>query len=150
MFRKEDVRIVKKNIKNVSQMFTKLKDRTPVSLQSNVVYSLMCATCKRQYIGHTAQWLKSRVACHRSDINLGDLRCALTKHIIDNKHMVDWDGAEVLATESNKEKRLILEMCHIKKRKDAINRKSDTQQLSSIYTYLLDLSNKQIYDGPLD
>ena len=45
--------------------FFNFKDRVPVTLQSNVVYSYTCEQCSAQYYGETTRHLKTRVAEHR-------------------------------------------------------------------------------------
>lgn len=136
-FNSENIKIAIRNIKKGSNLFTKLKSKTPIKLKSNVVYSLKCSTCENIYVGQTSQWIKSRLALHKSDITKRRDRCALANHVFKNNHVIDWDGVKILEVECNTNKRLILEMYHISRINNPINKKSDTQQLSNIYTYLL-------------
>lgn len=136
-FNSENIKIAIRNVKRGSNLFTKLKSKTPTKFKSNVIYSLKCNSCDNIYVGQTSQWLKSRISLHKSDITRKRDRCALASHVINNNHTIDWDGVQVLEVEQNTSKRLILEMYHISRIDNTINKKSDTQQLSNIYTYLL-------------
>ena len=49
------------------KLFSKLKDKTNKNVRSNLVYSIECS-CNRKYIGQTSQWIKNRIAGHKSDI----------------------------------------------------------------------------------
>lgn len=102
-----------------------------------MVYCLTCVSCGKNYVGQTSQWLSNRLALHKSDITTKRDRCALAEHILINNHRVDWDNVKILDKEQQTNKRLILEMYHINRTENTINKKSDTNQLSNIYTYLL-------------
>lgn len=152
VFREENIVIARKSIKNVGSLFTKLKDNIPTMLKSNVIYKLTCNTCQNCYIGQTSQWVKNRIALHKSDIRKRQDRCALTNHIMANQeHNIDMDNVEILATENNYDRRIFMEMVHINKSDNTINKKTDTNHLNIIYTYLLEYDNRDNYfDGPVD
>lgn len=136
-FQTENIKIAIKNNKKGLNLFSKLKDKVPIKFRSNVVYSIECNSCGSVYVGQTSQWLTNRVALHKSDITKKRDRCSLTEHALQNEHEINWENIKILETESNTKKRLILEMYQINKHKNTINKKSDTQKLSNIYTYLL-------------
>lgn len=149
--KQEPVKIAIKNIKTVGNLYTKLKSKTPKLLCSNVVYKLECKDCNKTYVGQTAQWLKSRIALHKSDITKKLERCALVTHVNQNSHDIDFENVQIVASEPSYKKRLVLEMININKQEDPINRKTDTQNLSGIYTYMLSYPNRNCYyEGPMD
>ena len=111
-------------------------------LQKNVVYCISCRTCQGSYVGQTSQCLKNRIVAHKSDSRLYPDRCALASHINTTKHSVDFDNVKILEKENNSSKRLFLEMCHIKKQENSINKKTDVDGLSIIYSYLLSIIKK--------
>lgn len=151
IFHEEQIKVAKKSIKSVGSLFSNLKDRIPKMMQSNVVYKLTCDTCSKVYVGQTSQWLKSRLALHKSDIKKGVDRCALAGHVKENKnHVINFDNAVILEKEVNYERRVFLEMTSINTFPNSINKKSDVQNLNVIYTYLLQYSINNFYDGPLD
>lgn len=150
-FKEENVKIAQYNVKSVKSLYSKLKDQTPKMVQSNVIYKVECKDCNGKYVGQTTQWLKNRISLHKSDIRKENQRCALAKHSIERKHEFDFDQVEILDKHANYNKRLILEMVHINKETDVVNKKSDTQNLSNIYTYLLTCPNREpYYEGPRD
>ena len=58
----------------------------------------------------------------------------------------DWfnyDDVKVLETEINYKKRSFLEMYHIHQTMDTMNKRTDLEGLSSIYTYVLSLNAKK-------
>lgn len=152
-FKDEKVKIATYNTKTVKRLFSKLKDSTPTPLKSNVVYKINCSECDGTYVGQTSQWLKSRLSLHRSDIQTMNPRCALASHSIQKNHKIDFDSAEILCTQGKYSKRLIMEMINIRNQTNPINKKTDIQKLSNVYTYLLTYPNREkeeFYDGPLD
>ena len=54
--------LVFKTVK-LSNMFS-TKDKTPLTLRSNVVYKFVCAGCGSSYIGETSRHLKTRIGEH--------------------------------------------------------------------------------------
>lgn len=150
LFKDENVKIATYNMKTLSTLYSKLKDPVPQTLQSNVIYKIPCADCEGTYVGQTSQWLKSRITLHRSDIKKNNTRCALASHAISKKHNIDYGNVEILDTANKYNKRKILEMIYIKNQKHPLNRKTDVQDLSNIYSYLLSYSTSDMCDGPLD
>ena len=96
-----------------------------------------CTSCQKNYIGQTSQKLKSRIAQHSSDIKCKPNSCALSKHVIENLHLIDFNHPKMLAYQSNLDKRLFLEMCYINKSSENLNFRKDIQNLSNIYSFLL-------------
>lgn len=146
----ENIRVTTKNQKTIASLYSKLKDPVPDKLKSNVVYKVDCKNCSQTYVGQTSQWLKNRIALHRSDIRLNNQRCALSIHANSRNHEVDLDNVEILDVNNNYKKRTVLEMIRITEQPIPMNKKTDTQNLSNIYTYLLSLNRQGIYDGPVD
>ena len=138
--------IVKKNEKTVGTLYTRLKDRTQNILKSDVIYKLDCKDCDKTYIGHTSQTLKARIAGHKSDSRHNRQRCMLAVHVNENDHHINYEDANVIATERNYKKRIFLEMFYITTTEDTMNKKSDVEQLSNIYTYIINKGNQRSND----
>ena len=115
-----------------------MKDRIPISLRSSVVYSIPCSGCDRKYIGQTSQFLKKRITQHKSDIRVGKFKfCALAAHTHTTGHSFNYDEVRILASEPSLRSRLLLESFFINKdKKNAVNFKADTDNVSIIYSYL--------------
>jgi hypothetical protein len=118
-------------------IFSKLKDRTPMMLQSNVVYQVTCE-CGVIYTGQSLQWLRKRLYQHKLNIkNSNGDHSALCKHAIDEKHVPLWDQVKIVYHESNKKKREVLEMIAIKKSSNSINKQTDSIMLASAYDNII-------------
>ena len=71
-------------------------------------------------------------------------KTALVNHHHTTGHNFNFDNFKILDKEQNMNKRLILEACYIWKRRDkTINFRTDTQNINSIYTSLINtITNK--------
>lgn len=134
-----NLKIALKNVKTIRSLFTPLKDRTPVLLQSNVVYSIPCKDCNQLYIGQTSRALKARIVSHKSDTRTKKTSCQLSRHANELKHDINYEEAKILDIEPNFKKRTFLEMVRITQSDFSMNSRRDIEGLSSIYTYLLKL-----------
>lgn len=133
----EGFTISKYNTLTVGKIFTKTKDKTPLLDNCNVVYKIPCKQCEKCYIGQTKQNLKQRITQHKSDSRIGKKSCALADHFQRMDHMFDYDNTTILEIQTHQRKRLFLEMVHINNEKEAINSRSDIDQLSIIYCNIL-------------
>lgn len=86
-------------MKTVGSLFSKLKDKIPLKEKSNVVYKIDCINCEKNYIGQTKRTLKSRITSHKSDIRVKPDACALSQHVNQTGHSMDFQNAKVLTTE---------------------------------------------------
>lgn len=136
-------RVAYRSIKTVKNLFSKVKDRTPVLQQSGVVYCISCVNCSRSYIGQTSRVLKDRITSHKSDIRRRTGACALTRHVNETGHHMDFKNTTILDKERSCFRRTFLEMVRIHQTPEALNSKKDIDGLSSIYTFLLELDRSQ-------
>ena len=129
-----------KNHKNLNSIFQQTKDKLTIEQASNIVYSVPCKgnNCKAVYIGQTKRFLKNRLNEHKNNIReTPNKQNALTKHTIEKDHFFDFVNTKILANEPNYKKRLLLEMCHIAGTDDAVNLRTDVENLSKIYSPIL-------------
>jgi len=93
----------------------------------------------------TKRILNTRITEHRNHIKRNSPQTSvITDHRLEFNHEFDWDNVEVLDEEINYvkyNKRLISEMIHIKKQKQGLNLKKDTDLLHPIYHELFDGSS---------
>lgn len=136
----ENMKIAKYNLIVTQSFFNSTKDRLSQSLEKNTVYKVKCGSCSLCYIGQTSQALKKRMSLHKSDSTIRPDRCALGQHIRDTGHYVDFEDVTILEKEENNKRRLFLEMYHIN-RNNTMNSKTDTRNLSNIYSFLLGCDN---------
>ena len=136
------LKIALKNNITVRNLFTPLKDKTPLLLQSNVVYSIPCNDCNEVYIGQTSRTLKARITSHKSDTRTKKATCQLSRHSNDRKHTMNFEEVKILDTEKNFKKRTFLEMVRITQADNSMNSRRDIEGLSNIYTYLLQIDKQ--------
>lgn len=121
-------------------VFSKLKDKVPLEKQSNVVYQVVC-DCGSTYTGQTKQHLKTRINQHKNDAThiTSDVnkKSALSNHIKNSSHTLSLNNVKVIDRENNYRKRSILEMIHIKKSKNSINKQTDSEYLKNYYDNII-------------
>ena len=139
LFREHNIKVAQYNLVTNNCFFRNKKDRLSSDLISNVIYQINCNTCHSQYIGQTSQTIKQRIVLHRSDTKLRPDRCALANHVNKTGHHMDFENPRILALENNHNKRLFMEMCFINNSDNSLNNRTDIQNLSKIYTYILKL-----------
>ncbi|XP_062714363.1 uncharacterized protein LOC134291093 [Aedes albopictus] len=146
--------IAAKNIKTNRELYTRLKEKVPTELRSNIIYQIPCTNCSSSYIGMTSNYLKTRLSGHKSNINalnrlterqvppddptLENLKekTALIKHSAETGHKFALDKTNILDHHVNTRALAILESCHILNH-ETINKRSDTDNLSSSYAGIL-------------
>lgn len=119
-------------------LFTKLKDKIPITKKTNVVYEIKCNNCPNNvYIGQTSQNLEKRIYQHKYDCNITNLektnQTALSMHHFRENHNFNFNSVRILDSEPIKEKREFIESTYILKNKNSINLKTDCDNLSRVY-----------------
>lgn len=112
-------------------------------MESNVVYSIPCQDCNRQYIGQTSRYITTRIKEHSRDQKPENLvknatKTALTEHAYNNVHQFDFKNTKIIGKEPNLKKRLMLESSKIKKAKNSVNKRTDVENLNACYFYLME------------
>lgn len=137
-----NVKLALYNNNKISNIYTKLKDKIPTTNNSNVVYSIPCFNCNKQYIGQTSQLLINRIKQHRYDCNVTNQhkkeKTALAQHHFTEGHLFNFDNTKILHKESNKYKRNISEMVFINNTNN-VNYNTDVNNLNKIYNSILKL-----------
>ncbi|KAI4459127.1 phosphatidylinositol kinase [Holotrichia oblita] len=68
--------------RNLSLDF-RIKDKTPVNFQNDLIFKIPCSDCLGSYVGQTSQWLKHRIRQYKSEIRTGKRSCALANHALE-------------------------------------------------------------------
>jgi len=121
--------------------FTQLKDKIPWEQRTNIVYSIPCS-CELKYVGQTSNSLKTRIQKHKSDLRLNKTDTALSQHIYYNKHTPDFNNTKILQHETIYKKRLFLECLNIINDSNNMNFRTDIENISSTYKFVLHAFNK--------
>lgn len=137
ILKKDDLKIAQKNIFTIRSLFSSAKDPTPKDKKVDVVYMVPCSSCELVYVGQTSQQLKKRLSQHKSDIKNPSKKCALAEHCRKSKHLMKFEDTKILDLEKIPRKRSFIEMYHIKRNSNCMNSKSDIQNISNIYSFLI-------------
>jgi hypothetical protein len=139
-----------RNNLNANPFFTKLKDPIDMWERDHVIYCIWCE-CGAVYIGMTIRMLRERFRGHQDNINklLAALSSgsteeltgvtALVKHAEKTGHKINLESAKILKQCSNGFKLPIFEMLEIKYHENAVNFKTDTNNLSRSYIAIVDI-----------
>lgn len=138
---KDKFKIATSNIKTIRLLFTKVKDQIDNLNRSNVVYKINCNDCDKCYIGQTTTKLKQRISLHKSNIRTNKDTCALSIHSKIENHQPNFNNIQILDIENNLNKRTFLEMVRIIQNENSINSRKDICNLSSMYSYLIQLDS---------
>ena len=104
-----------------------VKPKVPVSPEkkSNVVYSVPCKSYFAVYVGQTSQQLSTRLKEHKHAVKIADFNASvLAEHAWNQHHLIDWDEATILTSESNFNRRLTLESWYVHKSHQTLNREN--------------------------
>ena len=130
------------------------KDKLSACEKSNVVYEVPCKNCQSVYIGETGRLLSIRIKEHSEDVNkvtssrrftrnscsqslVERNKSAITDHVMQENHVIDFDNVKVLDREDNRKLRCIKEAIWIRCKKDNMNRDQGGHQLHHCYDDIL-------------
>ncbi|XP_044577776.1 uncharacterized protein LOC123260626 [Cotesia glomerata] len=129
------------NLRVIGSLCTKLKDRVDVLQRSELVNRVPCG-CLKTYVGQTKQRLGKRLKQHEYDCRtvniLKNNNTALAQHHFDTGHIFEFGKIKILDMECCGKKRNLSEMIFIHLN-DTVNLKTDTENLSNHYNFLMDL-----------
>ena len=99
------------------------KDKKDITEISDAVYDIPCKGCDKSYIGETGRLFGVRLKEHQKDSEkVKDTKytranrkastseqhkSAITDHVAQENHVIDWEGASILDRDSNTMKRKI-------------------------------------------
>ena len=125
-----------------------------VGAKKSVVGAKLCDGCKKSYIGETGRQFGIRLKEHQKDVEkIADIKftraarkastseqhkSAITDHVAQANHIIDWDKAKILDRDTNPFSRKIRESVEIRKMGAmAINRDEGVYTLDHVYDSLL-------------
>ncbi len=121
---------------------------------SGVVYSILCRDCNKVYVGETGRQFEVRCTEHQKEAdelsNQHFIRkqrktsqsimhkSAISDHVSQNNHNIDWNNAKRLAKEDQRTSRHIREAIHIRKRgNNMMNRDEGQHFLTIVYNPII-------------
>ena len=153
IFAKHRVATVVQPQTTLRQVLVHPKDKVDKKKKAGVVYKIPCNQCEKVYIGETGRQLGTRVTEHRkeaekiSDRNFTRStrrastnehhKSAITDHVCQNNHIMNWEASEIVEQESDKFKRWIKESICIRSNTPSMNRDEGAYQLSAIWTQVI-------------
>ena len=141
------------------QVLVHPKDKVDKQKKAGVVYKIPCNQCEKVYIGETGRQLGTRITEHRkeaekiSDRNFTRStrrastnehhKSAITDHVCQNNHIMNWEASEIVEQESDKLIRSIKEsiLC-VRSNTPTMNRDEGACQLSPIWTQVISTPNQ--------
>lgn len=117
------------------------------------VYTIDCMGCNKKYVGETKRRLAKRVSEHKTDVETITKgvkftretrkqsttevnKSAITDHVRQNNHIINWDSAKIVQREANWTIRGIKEAITIRQH-ETMNRDEGRHKLSHLYDDLL-------------
>ena len=124
------------------------------------MYKVPCANCDKTYVGETGRKLGVRLQEHKKEVDSRTSRAftrsqrtasltehnksALTDHVTQENHLINWSDASIIDRELDRLSRWIKEAVHIRKEgQRAINRDEESFTLSHSYNRFLDMKFSQ-------
>lgn len=130
-----NVKVSFKPINTLAYMYNN-KTPTPFLKNSNLIYKINCQGCNLSYVGMTGQYLHKRIYQHKYNISKKEDHIALSAHTLETGHIFNFDATEILAFESNKFKREVLENIFIFTNQ-TVNFKQDFNSTIRLYRNVL-------------
>ena len=139
--------------RTIRQSLVKAKDRREDRDKGEGVYKIACKNCTSAYIGETGRKLGTRLDEHRKEVNQTEQhrytrankqnsqrimhKSALADHTSRENHVIDWEGAKMVANEHYTKARQIREAIWIKRTPNTMNRDAGVYPLARVYNTLI-------------
>ena len=153
IFNKHSVSTAVKPLQTLRNILVHPKDNIDPLDRSKIVYRIACRSCDTVYIGETGRKLDTRVKEQEKDVYTNRMKAytryskkeslteinksAITDHVNQHNHDIDWDSVSVVDRESDWKTRTIKEAVHIRTNRQVMNRDEGAHQLSRVYDPLL-------------
>ena len=138
-----------KPLQTIRNILVHHKDKQEKLERCEVVYKIPCKSCDSVYVGETGRKLGTRVKEHMKDVDQNTKgsftraarkesltqihKSAITDHVKQNNHEIDWEEVSVLDRESDWRIRTIKEAIKIRGQRQVMNRDEGGFQLSHVY-----------------
>ncbi|XP_072039523.1 uncharacterized protein [Amphiura filiformis] len=118
------------------------KDKRDPLNTTEVVYSIPCKNCNETYVSETGRKFGKRLEEHRAEADKACVnvrtranrkasqsatnKSAITDHVLEKDHIIDWEEAKILGKEADRYKRWIKEAVKIRQQGTTMNRGNKT------------------------
>ena len=153
-FKKYNIQTAMKPYNTLKRLLVHPKDKRDVAQTSDCVYKVPCMSCDKAYVGETGRLFGTRLNEHKKDVlkvagkkftranrkeSASEVhKSAITDHVAQENHTIDWKNASILDRESNKQKRWIRESIWIRRQgTNIINRDEGIYSLNHVFDPLI-------------
>ncbi len=154
IFHKYNIFTAVKPHRTLRSMLVHPMDKIDKENKCNVVYKVKCKNCEKCYIGETGRQLKTRIGEHKEDVKSVPSQAmtrsqrkdstsvrhksAISDHIHQNNHVIEWENISIVDREDNRQCRQIRESIAIKSHHDAVmNRDEGSYDLGQVWDCVL-------------
>ena len=155
IFRKHNIDTAIRPVNTLRERLVHPKDKMDKGETGEVVYQIPCKNCDSKYIGETSRLFKTRLGEHRREAEAVSKerkytrsekvtaskiynKSAITDHVMRDNHVIDWEGAGVLANERDTRARRVREAIWIRRSQPAVlNRDQGAYQLPQVYNSII-------------
>ena len=89
-------------------MFRKPKDAINFEQKRGLVYQISCRDCNAVYVGETGRSVRTRKREHADAVKTFNIkRSALSPHVMNFDHRIDWDNVKIPKSESHTYRRRV-------------------------------------------
>ena len=86
-----------RNIKNLLNASGRKQSTNTVNAPKGTIYKITC-TCNATYVGETGRSLEVRIAEHMKSSQKGDLKSAISEHLVQSPtHVIQWSSVKKLS-----------------------------------------------------
>ena len=154
VFRKHGFSVASKPHKTLKSYLVHPKDKLDPLQKADAIYDIPCANCPKSYVGETGRSFGVRLEEHKKDVKKFEdkpytraaraestseqHKSAITDHVVETNHSIEWDSAKVIDRESDKTTRWLKEAIWIRRRGDNVmNRDEGAYKLNTIFDQLI-------------
>ena len=106
----------------LSSLFRKPKDAINLKQKRGLVYQISCQDCNAVYINETKRSDRTRKLEHVNAVKtFNTKKSALSQHVVDFDHRIDWDNVKILKSESHAYRRRVAESFLINQKSRSCN-----------------------------
>ena len=127
----------------LSSLFRKPKDVINFEQKCGLVYQISCRDCNAVYVGETGRSVRTRKREHADAVKtFNTKKSALSQHVMDFDHRIDWDNVKILKSESHAYRRREAESFLINQKACSCNviNRNDGANFPTVYSVFV--SNK--------
>ena len=127
----------------LSSLFRKPKDAINFEQKRGLVYQISCRDCNAVYVGETGRSVRTRKREHANAVKtFNTKKSALSQHVMDFDHKIDWDNVKILKSESYAYRRRVAESFLINQKTYSCNviNRNDGANFPAVYSVFV--SNK--------